>query len=74
MQGVMMVMNVVKKTAKSNDDVVSAAKLIDAKIASLSDWRGETLARVRKLIRDADPAIVETVKWQNPSNPAGVPV
>ncbi|HUE78181.1 MAG TPA: DUF1801 domain-containing protein [Sphingomicrobium sp.] len=48
--------------------------LIDAKIASLSDWRGETLARVRKLIRAADPGVVEEVKWRKPSNPAGVPV
>jgi len=38
------------------------------------DWRGETLARVRKLIKEADPAIVETVKWRKPSNPNGVPV
>jgi hypothetical protein len=38
------------------------------------DWRGETLARMRKLIQEADPAIVETVKWVKPSNPAGVPV
>ncbi|MCA1662208.1 MAG: DUF1801 domain-containing protein [Novosphingobium sp.] len=40
----------------------------------MSDWRGETLARVRELIRKADPGIVETVKWRKPSNPAGVPV
>ena len=38
------------------------------------DWRGETLARMRKLIKEADPAIVETVKWRKPSNPNGVPV
>ena len=42
--------------------------------AAAGDWRGETLARMRKLIRAADPAIVETVKWVKPSNPAGVPV
>lgn len=47
---------------------------IDAKIASLGDWRGETLARVRALIREADPDVVEAVKWRKPSNPAGVPV
>jgi len=51
----------------------SRAALIDAKIASLTDWRGETLARVRALIRDADPDVVEEVKWRKPSNPAGVP-
>src|SRR6478735_12522725 len=48
--------------------------LIDAKLAALGDWRGEALARVRKLIRAADPDVVETVKWRKPSNPGGVPV
>lgn len=48
--------------------------LIDAKIESLSDWRGETLAHLRSLIKKADPDIVEAVKWQKPSNPSGVPV
>jgi len=52
----------------------SASELIDAKIAALGDWRGETLARVRALIREADPEVVETVKWRKPSNPAGVSV
>ena len=47
---------------------------IDAKIASLGDWRGAALARVRRLIREADPDVVEGVKWRKPSNPAGVPV
>jgi len=47
---------------------------IDARIASLGDWRGETLARIRALIREADPDVVEAVKWRKPSNPAGVPV
>ena len=49
-------------------------ELIDEKIAALGDWRGETLARVRKLILEADPDILETVKWRKPSTPAGVPV
>lgn len=40
----------------------------------LNDWRGETLARLRKLIQQADPNVVEEVKWRKPSNPAGVPV
>jgi hypothetical protein len=48
--------------------------LIDAKIAALGDWRGETLARLRALIREADPGIGEAVKWRKPTNPAGVPV
>lgn len=52
----------------------SASDLIDAKIAGLGDWRGKTLARLRALIREADPEIVETVKWRKPTNPAGVPV
>jgi len=50
------------------------SELIDARIAALGDWRGETLARLRALIREADPEMVETVKWRKPSNPAGVPV
>ena len=52
----------------------SASELIDAKIAELSDWRGETLARVRDLIKQAEPDVVEDVKWRKPSNPSGVPV
>jgi hypothetical protein len=52
----------------------SASKLIDARIKALGDWRGETLARVRKLIRQTDPGVVEEVKWRKPSNPLGVPV
>lgn len=44
------------------------AQFIDAKIAALCDWRGETFARVRRLIHEADPEVVETVKWR------GVPV
>ena len=52
----------------------SAGRLIDARIKELSDWRGETLARVRMLIRQADPEVVEEVKWVKPTNPGGVPV
>jgi hypothetical protein len=47
---------------------------IDAIIAAIPDWRGPTLARLRKLIVQSDPGIVEEVKWKKPSNPAGVPV
>jgi hypothetical protein len=46
----------------------TSSQLIDAKIEQLGDWRGETLARVRTLIRQADPDVVEEVKWR------GVPV
>lgn len=51
-----------------------AADLIDAKIAGLGDWRGATLAKLRALIHAADAEVDETVKWQKPSNPSGVPV
>jgi hypothetical protein len=47
---------------------------MDAAIEELGDWRGETLARVRGIINQADPDVVEEVKWRKPSNPAGVPV
>jgi hypothetical protein len=50
----------------------SPSQLIDAKIEELSDWRGTTLARIRNLIKQADPAVVEEWKWRKPSNP-GVP-
>lgn len=50
------------------------SRLIDAKIAELGDWRGATLARVRALIRAADPEVVEEVKWRKPANLSGVPV
>jgi len=50
------------------------AALIDAKIAALGDWRGAMLKRLRALIRQAVPEVVEETKWRKPSNPAGVPV
>ena len=49
------------------------SRLIDAKIASMSDWRGAALARIRRLIKEADPDVAEEVKWRKPSNPGGVP-
>jgi hypothetical protein len=52
----------------------SPSQLIDARIKELGDWRGEMLGRLRALIRQADPQIVEEVKWRKPSNPLGVPV
>lgn len=48
-------------------------QLIDQKIASLRDWRGEALKKVRKLIKEADPNVVEDTKWVKPTNPMGVP-
>jgi hypothetical protein len=52
----------------------SPSHLIDARIKELGDWRGETLGRVRSLIREAAPDVVEEVRWRKPSNPMGVPV
>ena len=51
-----------------------ASRLIDAKIEQIGDWRGEMLARLRALIKEADPEVVEAVKWRKPSNPSGVAV
>ena len=64
------------KTNGSKEDTGAddPSQLIDAKIKGLRDWRGETLAKVRSLIREADPEVVEEVKWRKPSNPMGVPV
>jgi hypothetical protein len=52
----------------------SPSKLIDLKIGQLADWRGEMLARLRALIKQAYPKVVEEVKWRKPTNPFGVPV
>lgn len=52
---------------------MSGSAEVDAKLASLDDWRGERLARIRALIRAADPDVIETMKYKKPSNPAGVP-
>jgi hypothetical protein len=58
-----------KKTdTRAGEEGGSASELIEAKIQALSDWRGETLARVRTLIKQADPDVVEELKWR------GVPV
>ena len=51
----------------------SASELIDKRIAELGDWRGETLSRMRKLIKEADPDVVEEWKWVKASSP-GTPV
>jgi hypothetical protein len=48
------------------DGGATPAELIDGRIAELGDWRGKTLARVRALIKHADPEIVEEWKWRNP--------
>src|SRR5215203_2701805 len=51
----------------------SASELISERIAALGDWRGETLSRMRTLIKAADPEVVEEWKWVKPTNP-GTPV
>src|SRR5689334_3257320 len=56
------------KSASGAKGEESASKLIDGRIKELGDWRGETLARVRAIIKQADPEVVETWKWR------GVPV
>ena len=62
-------MKAVKKSAATKaKEGASPSKLIDARIKELGDWRGETLARVRALIKQADPDVVEEWKWR------GVPV
>jgi len=60
----------VKPSAKEK----SPAQQIDAIIKEAGDWRGEKLSQLRALIKKADPAVVEEVKWKKPSRPSGVPV
>ena len=64
------------KTTGANEGAGEAnpSQLIDAKIKELGGWRGQMLARVRGLIREADPRVAEEVKWRKPSNMSGVPV
>lgn len=57
-----------KSSAKEGTTGGSPSRLIDARIKELGDWRGETLARVRQLIKEADPEVIEEWKWR------GVPV
>lgn len=56
-------------TEPVSDTGVPASELIDRRIAELGDWRGETLARMRQLIKEADPEVVEEIKWVKPTNP-----
>jgi hypothetical protein len=62
-----------KSGSKEGTGGDSPSQLIDARIKELSDWRGETLARVRSLIKQADPEVVEEWKWVKPTSP-GTPV
>ena len=52
----------------------SPSQQMDARIRERDDWRGATLSRIRNLIKQADPEVVEEQKWKKPSNPAGIPV
>jgi hypothetical protein len=52
----------------------TASELISKRTKELGDWRERTLARVRQVIKEADPEIVEELKWRKPSNPGGIPV
>ena len=47
---------------------------VDERIAQLGDWRGAVLGKLRALSKEADPVVVEEIKWRKPSSPAGVPV
>ena len=60
-------------TTSDADGGSAVSERIDRTIAELGDWRGESLGRMRKLIRDADPHVVEELKWAKASNPAGFP-
>lgn len=52
----------------------TGSEAIDEKVRTLTDWRGALLAKLRRLIHEADPKVEESVKWRKPSNPLGVPV
>ena len=56
-----------KSGSKKAKEVASPSRLIDGRIKELGDWRGETLARVRALIKQADPDVVEEWKWRGGS-------
>lgn len=59
---------------KTSASTPSASNFLDSRITQLADWRGQTLAHIRKLIHDADPDIVEELKWVKPSTGSGTPV
>jgi hypothetical protein len=63
-----------KVPAMPDPESENPAELIDAKIEELGDWRGEFLSRIRGLIKEAVPDVVEEIKWRKASNPLGVPV
>jgi hypothetical protein len=62
-----------RKPAMRSKAARPASKKPAARLRDLADWRHETLARMRALILEADPEIIEERKWRKPTNPAGVP-
>jgi hypothetical protein len=60
-------------TKKADPEPSSPSAMIDQRVAELADWRGETLQRMRTLILEADPEVVEEFKWVKPTSP-GTPV
>jgi hypothetical protein len=62
------------KASTNSPEGKSLSQQIDAIIEAPGDWRGKKLSQLRALIKEADPAVVEEVKWKKPSNPMGVPV
>ena len=60
--------------SKAKPKTTPPSRLIDQRIREVGGWRGETLARMRTLILEADPEMVEECKWVKPTNPSGVPV
>ncbi len=63
-----------KASTKPSPKEKSASQQIDAIIQEPGDWRGKKLSQLRALIKKADAAVVEEVKWKKPSRPSGVPV
>ncbi len=64
----------IKKSKAGVASTESSSAEVDARIEGLGDWRGAMLARLRAVIKQADPEVVEECKWKKPSNPSGVPV
>ena len=63
-----------KASTKSSSKEKSASQEIDAIIKEAGDWRGRKLSQLREVIKKADRAVIEEVKWKKPSRPSGVPV
>src|SRR5262245_27730212 len=66
--------HVIHRTENDMSADKTISQQIDAIIKEPGDWRSETLSQLRALIKQADPAVVEEVKWKKPSKPMGVPV